>query len=103
MRWLFHNIYGDADGLIATAPDDVTCVPFGWDAETEQARNMLLAQLGVSVPALPWLVSDDGKEVPVASLPQPWTWEAVDGWQVVDGTITPPEPDELDGEPGDDI
>jgi hypothetical protein len=25
------------------------------------------------------------------------------GWQVVDGTITPPEPDELDDEPGDDI
>jgi hypothetical protein len=25
------------------------------------------------------------------------------GWQVVDGTITPPEPDELEDTPGDDI
>jgi hypothetical protein len=29
--------------------------------------------------------------------------EVATGWQVVDGTITPPEPDELEDTPGDDI
>lgn len=80
MRYLFHNVYGDADALVTSAPDDVTCVPFGWDADTEQARNVLLDMLGRSVPALPWLLSDDGQDVPVALLPQPWSWQQIDGW-----------------------
>ena len=75
MRYLLHNIYGDADDLIASAPDDVTCVPFGWDAETEAARNALLADLGVAgvsgLPAL--LVERDGVwvEIPAAGM----TWQ----------------------------
>jgi hypothetical protein len=72
MRYLLHNIYGDADHLIDTAPDDVTCVPFGWDEATETARNTLLSQLGVggvsSLPSL--LVEHDGRwvEIPAAGL-----------------------------------
>jgi hypothetical protein len=44
-----------------------------------------------------------------APVPQPdgdgwYVWdEGTLGWQVVDGTITPPEPDELEDTPGDDI
>ena len=61
MRYLLHNIYGDADDLIASAPDDVISVPFGWDAATEAARNDLLAQLGLSgVSGLPCLLYQDG-------------------------------------------
>ena len=78
MRYLLHNIYGDADHLINTAPDDVTCVPFGWDADTEQARNSLLASLGLAgVSQLPCLlVEHDGvwHEVSMAGT----TWEDVE-------------------------
>jgi hypothetical protein len=55
-RYLFHNIYGDAKELIETKPDDVICVPFGWDPVTEEKRNTLLQELGVYVSCLPCLV-----------------------------------------------
>ncbi len=56
MIYLFHNIYGDCDHLLATLPDDVQAIPFGWDATTEQARNELLTDIGQSVPSLPCLL-----------------------------------------------
>lgn len=56
MIYLFHNIYGDCDHLIATKPAEVTAIPFGWDTETETARNVLLAELNQSVPSLPCLL-----------------------------------------------
>jgi hypothetical protein len=58
---------------------------------------------------------DDGTVVQVivgtadwATVPARWRVARQDtlvgiGWQVVDGTITPPEPDELEDTPGDDI
>lgn len=97
MRYLIHNIYGDADDLIATKPEDVTCIPAGWTPEAEAARNELLASLGLDgVSCLPCLLHyveaqevDDEEsgpvsipahwaEVRIADLPKPWAWEAIE-------------------------
>ena len=57
MRYLFHNIYGDAQSLLDTLPSDVEAIPFGWDEETETARNNKIAELNnVVVGELPSLV-----------------------------------------------
>lgn len=56
MMYLFHNVYGDADYLINSAPEDVECVPFGWTEEIEQHRNSLIAMLDVTVSSLPSVV-----------------------------------------------
>ncbi len=57
MRYLFHNIYGDAQSLLDTLPSDVEAIPFGWDEETETARNNKMAELNnVVVGELPSLV-----------------------------------------------
>jgi hypothetical protein len=80
MRYLFHNIYGDANHLIETAPSDVICVPFGWSDEIEKKRNELLATLDTSVSCLPSLIVEkDGKwqEIRIEDLPKPWTWETI--------------------------
>ena len=45
MRYLFHNIYGDAQSLLDTLPSDVEAIPFGWDEETETVRNNKIAEL----------------------------------------------------------
>lgn len=87
MRYLFHNIYGDADNLIATAPDDVTCVPFGWDEQTESARDVLMQQLGIGgVSCLPSLVVEhEGQwvEIPAAGL----SWDALNALPAADDPI----------------
>jgi hypothetical protein len=96
-RYLIHNVYGDADDLIATMPQDVEAVSAGWDADSEAARNALFASLGIAgVSALPALLyhvdeqatSDpyDGDiavpahwaELRIADLPKPWNWSVVD-------------------------
>lgn len=56
MMYLFHNIYGDADYLIESAPSGVECVPFGWTESAEQYRNSLLAMMDVTVSFLPSVV-----------------------------------------------
>jgi hypothetical protein len=93
-RYLFYNVYGDADELVASAPEDVICVPFGWSAEAEAFRNNLLNELNVTVSALPALVywkeaqeveTIDGpvvieahwKELRIAELEKPWSWDAL--------------------------
>lgn len=100
-RYLVHNIYGDADALIATAPDDVECVPAGWTPEVERARGELLASLGLAgVSCLPCLLHwreagtvDDPElgavdvpghwaELRVADLPRPWTWGQIEAASV---------------------
>ena len=43
MRYFFHNIYGDANDLIASKPQDVQAIPFGWDEQSELGRNQLLS------------------------------------------------------------
>ena len=100
MIYLFHNIYGDADELIASKPADCEAVPFGWTPEVEEYRNNLLAQLGCTVSTLPAVVyyqapytttitdistnevttiASGGKweEVGVLHMDKPWTWEAI--------------------------
>jgi hypothetical protein len=99
MKYFFHNVYGDADGLIRTAPDDVQVQAFGWDEETEAARDSLLAELdksGVSalpcvlywhpereVPALlegeaPLVIPARYEEIRLDELDEPWNWGAID-------------------------
>tara|TARA_Y100001934_G_scaffold234161_1_gene284035 strand:+ start:792 stop:1148 length:357 start_codon:yes stop_codon:yes gene_type:complete len=57
MRYLFHNIYGDAQSLLDTLPSDVEAIPWGWDEETETARNNKIVELNnVVVGELPSLV-----------------------------------------------
>lgn len=96
-RYLLHNIYGDAVDLIATAPADVVCVPAGWDAATEAARNSLFAAMGIGgvscLPALLHFVPEadtaDGEggtftvpahwaELRVADMARPWSWAAIE-------------------------
>lgn len=104
MRYLVHNIYGDADQLIANAPDDVICVPFGWTTDIELNRNRLLANLGLNgVSCLPVVlflkpaeeitvttmnnqteiinIAAHWKEVRVFDMPQPWNWADIDNLQ----------------------
>jgi hypothetical protein len=96
MRYLFHNVYGDADELIASKPEDVLAVPFGWETEVEEERNRILNELGVgvsSLPALvhfveeymdtssasePFLVPAHWKELRISDLPKPWTWAQIE-------------------------
>jgi hypothetical protein len=96
MRYLFHNIYGDADELIGSKPEDVLAVPFGWETEAEQERNRVLSELGAGVstlPALlyfveehmdttsasePFLVPAQWRELRVSDLPKPWSWAQIE-------------------------
>lgn len=55
--YLFHNTYGDADSLIENKPEGVTCVPWGWDKDTEERRDAFLTLLAVNVPSLPAVVA----------------------------------------------
>lgn len=52
-EYLFYNVYGDADELVAAAPDNVECIPFGWTPEIEQAREDKIAEIGIGVSSLP--------------------------------------------------
>jgi len=47
MKYLFHNIYGDADDLIASKPEGVITVPYGWDEKTEKNRIEILNSLNL--------------------------------------------------------
>lgn len=78
--YLFHNVYGDSDDLIASKPGWVECVPFGWSAEAEEYRNSILLGLNVSVSGLPSVVSTrDGKNVvlDLRLVQQPWSWDSI--------------------------
>ena len=109
MRYLFHNIYGDAQSLLDTLPSDVEAIPFGWDEETETARNNKLAELNnVVVGELPSLVywreacdysfEIDGETFTTNSpagwfplsffeLEGDWTWEKIDQYILDEGIV----------------
>ena len=55
--YLFHNVYGDADSLIANKPDNVITVPYGWDKNTEALRNAILDMLDIRINGLPTVVA----------------------------------------------
>ena len=94
-KYLFHNIYGDADDLIASAPSDVIVVPFGWDEETERKRLEILLDLNTNVTCLPSLLffgkeytaygENDveriepakWEEVRIGTLEKPWNWDDI--------------------------
>lgn len=103
MRYLFYNIYGDADELIASKPSDVILVPFGWDPQTEENRNNIIFKLNCTVSSLPSLIyykdeysyqsEDQNKnpitilvpahweEIRISDLPKPWTWQNIEAQQ----------------------
>lgn len=93
MKYLIHNIYGDCDHLIASAPDDVECVPRGWsDAEEAALRERLQAAELAGISCLPCLlewVGDRWVETRVADLPQPWGWDAI--FAAHAANVAPPE------------
>lgn len=81
MRYLFHNVYGDADELIASKPNDVVCIPFGWTAEIEEERNKKINELNVVVSGLPslcYLEDNQYKEFRIDMLNKPWSWESIE-------------------------
>lgn len=81
MRYLFHNIYGDADELITTKPNDVVCIPFGWSTEIEEERNKKMQEINLVVSGLPslcYLENDKYKEFRIDELSKPWTWESIE-------------------------
>lgn len=104
MRYFFHNIYGDQDGLLASKPQDVVAVPFGWDEQSEVNRNQLLSELNCGVSCLPSVIywreeysyesTDQNnqpvtitvpahwEEIRVADIEQPWTWEKIEEKQI---------------------
>lgn len=84
-RYFFHNVYGDADELLASKPNDVIAVPFGWDEEAEYARNLIIADIGVTVSCLPSVftqVTNNDKitgwvEFRFEHEMKPWSWDQV--------------------------
>jgi len=95
--YLFHNIYGDADELIATAPSNVIAIPYGWDEKTEEYRNQIIKAMKFTPSVLPSLIylakeirieehEQDGlwvpntyipprwQEVRIEDMPKPWNW-----------------------------
>jgi hypothetical protein len=51
--YFFYNVYGDAQQLLDTKPNNIIAVPFGWDPATEERRNKILNELQVTVSCLP--------------------------------------------------
>lgn len=81
LKYLFHNVYGDPDNLIANAPNNVATISFGWDAETENYRIKKLKELNASVSCLPsvlFLHNELWYELRVEDLPRPWSWEQIE-------------------------
>lgn len=100
--YLFHNIYGDADELIATKPADCEAVPAGWDQAAEDYRNAVISTLdgidGYSClpsviyfqPSYTITVTDETTgqvtvtncgnawtEIRVEVMPKPWNWTEI--------------------------
>lgn len=100
MIYLFHNIYGDADELIATKPQDCEAIPFGWTPEVEAYRNQKIAELNCNVSGLPAVIyfqpaytitvvyeetgetkvfpeGNNWEEVMVYRMDKPWNWTEI--------------------------
>jgi hypothetical protein len=95
IKYFFYNIYGDADHLVESAPEDVYCVKYGWDKQTEENRNTIVNQLNVFPSSLPCLMYyreektmtfPDGeeyidpagwKEISIYSMEKPWNWQDI--------------------------
>tara|TARA_E500000318_G_scaffold80561_1_gene75758 strand:+ start:31 stop:369 length:339 start_codon:yes stop_codon:yes gene_type:complete len=55
-KYFFHNVYGDAQTLLDTKADDIVSVAWGYDADTETARNNYINDLGITPSCLPSLI-----------------------------------------------
>lgn len=55
-KYFFHNVYGDAQTLLETKPDDVVSIAWGYDENTETIRNNYINDLGISPSCLPSLI-----------------------------------------------
>jgi len=55
-KYLFHNVYGDAQGLIDNKDESVVCVPWGPEDAVELARNEIINELGMCPSCLPSLI-----------------------------------------------
>lgn len=99
MIYLFHNVYGDADALVAAKPSDCESIPFGWTPEVEAYRNAKIAELNCVVSGLPaviyfqpaytlTVIYPDGTEniynegniwteVMVYNMNKPWNWDEI--------------------------
>lgn len=98
--YLFHNVYGDADELILTAPENVIAIPYGWDEETEINRNSFLSEMNFYASCLPsvafWvnetvipeqqtedsffaetIIPAHWQEIRVEDMPKPWNWNDI--------------------------
>jgi hypothetical protein len=111
-KYFFHNVYGDAQDLINTVPDDVILIPYGWSEDIEEYRNKVLDSLDRAVSTLPSVIfwgkdytTTDSKgveyfhpakweEVRVETLEKPWNWDDVNA--CIEAFMDKPE----DGVPG---
>jgi hypothetical protein len=117
--YLFHNVYGDADELIANKPDDVIAVPFGWTDAVEANRNQILANIGRNgVSTLPSVIYEVNEkmidtavfvygnlehslamcpqhyeEIRVFDMPKPWNWTDINNIIADTQLSTKPYPD----------
>lgn len=55
-QYLFYNVYGDADHLVASKEASIVAVPWGPDEQTEVIRNQTIDELGITPSALPSLI-----------------------------------------------
>lgn len=110
VSYFFHNIYGDADELLASKPENVINIPFGWTEPVEENRQHVLHNLDATVSGLPSLAfwveeyqferfDEVYKENVTETIPahwevldidrgieKPWTWTKVqakiDNWKL---------------------
>jgi hypothetical protein len=93
--YFFYNVYGDAEELLSTKPENVIAIPFGWSEEVENYRNEVLNILDANVSTLPSLLfwgtefttinlqeqelvhPAKWEEVRVLSLEKPWNWNDI--------------------------
>jgi hypothetical protein len=108
--YLFHNIYGDAQELIDTSPNNVVPIPFGWVKSVEEYRNLVLNEMNTSIGELPavcfWLdqyeytrFDEEYQKDVIETIPahwetlniprhinKPWTWdkinETIQNWDI---------------------
>jgi len=76
-----HNIYGDAQDLIDSAPEDVVCIPRSWTPEGEAQLAQMMQEQGVAaISCLPCFLFRHNEvvyEIRVADMPKPWDWTAI--------------------------
>jgi len=88
--YLFHNIYGDAQQLIDTAPENVEFIPFGWTEDIENYRNEKIQELNIGISVLPTAVAWNSNRKSVFKIKNPntglletFTHNLEPGWETI--------------------